>query len=83
MVPFAISHFDARLELITSFVLHPVFICPANMGVKGAWPFLKKHGIEGSPIDVKSLDTRIHVDALSIFHAYILATDYSIRKDLY
>ncbi|KAI8347748.1 hypothetical protein B0O80DRAFT_465048 [Mortierella sp. GBAus27b] len=53
------------------------------MGVKGAWPFLKKHGIEGSPVDVKSLDTRIHVDALSIIRAYILATDYHIRKDLY
>jgi 5'-3' exonuclease len=55
----------------------------AGMGVQGVWPFLKKHGIEGDPVDPKASDVPIHVDVLSIFRAYILATEYYILKSLF
>ena len=54
------------------------------MGVKDAWSFLKKQfGLEGNPVDPKASSRPVHVDTLSIFRAYILATGYYILKDLF
>ncbi|KAF9349653.1 hypothetical protein BGX34_001675 [Mortierella sp. NVP85] len=53
------------------------------MGVERAWDFLKKRGIEGTPVDTKASASQIHVDFLSIFRAYLLATEYFILKDLF
>jgi len=54
------------------------------MGVRDAWSFIKEQfGLEGNPVDPKTSTRPVHVDTLSLFRAYILATGYYIRKDLF
>ena len=48
------------------------------MGVEGVFPFLKSHNIEGTEVDIRTFEGRIHVDVLSLFRAYIIATEASL-----
>ena len=49
------------------------------MGVEGVFPFLKSEGIEGTEVDTRTFAGRIHVDVMSLFRAYIIATETSIK----
>ncbi|KAF9081531.1 hypothetical protein BGX27_004875, partial [Mortierella sp. AM989] len=50
-----------------------------TMGVEGVFPFLKSVGIEGIEVDIRTIVDPIHVDVLSLFRAYIIATETSIQ----
>lgn len=48
------------------------------MGVQGAFAYLEAQGIGGSAVDVTLVNTHIHVDILSVYFAYIIATMKSL-----
>jgi len=43
------------------------------MGVQGSYQYLEAHGVVGLPVDT-TLPAHIHVDVLSIYFAYLVAT---------
>ena len=45
-----------------------------NMGVQGAFAYLLEHGFEGEQVGPAQEGAHIHVDVLSMYFAYIVAT---------
>jgi len=53
------------------------------MGVEDAWNLLKSCGIEGVEINPRTFTGHIHVDTLSLFRSYIVATEhYILQREL-
>ena len=44
------------------------------MGVQGAFAYLLEHGFEGEQVDPAQEGAHIHVDVLSMYFSYIVAT---------
>ena len=48
------------------------------MGVQGAFAYLLEHGFEGEQVDPAQEGAHIHVDVLSMYFSYIVATMTSL-----
>jgi hypothetical protein len=51
------------------------------MGVEGAWLFLEEQGVKKQDVNPKAFNGHVHVDTLSLFRAYVVATEHYILQE--